>query len=108
MLAKGVCTGVHVKQGQVIGYVGSTGLATGPHVCFRFWKNNRQVNHRRLNFPPAEPMPEGDIPRFNEKRDEIIKQLNQIEFKEKVMLAKVDVEKEKGEADSKKVSKSNP
>jgi murein DD-endopeptidase MepM/ murein hydrolase activator NlpD len=106
--AKGVSTGVHVKQGQVIGYVGSTGLATGPHVCFRFWKNNRQVNHRRLNFPPAEPMPEGDIPRFNEKRDEIIKQLNQIEFKEKVMLAKVDVEKEKGEADSKKVSKSNP
>ncbi len=53
-------------------------------------------------------MPEGDIPRFNEKRDEIIKQLNQIEFKEKVMLAKVDVEKEKAEADSKKVSKSNP
>ena len=79
--AKGIKSGVHVKQGQVIGYVGSTGLATGPHVCFRFWKNGRQVNHLRLNFPPPEPMPEKDIPRFNEEKDKIIAELNNIEFK---------------------------
>ncbi len=43
--APGIKPGKRVKQGDVIGYVGSTGLATGPHVCFRFWKNGKQVDH---------------------------------------------------------------
>ena len=38
LLEKGIKKGVYVKQGDIIGYVGSTGLATGPHVCYRFWK----------------------------------------------------------------------
>ena len=67
--AKGIRSGVHVKQGQVIGYVGQTGLATGPHVCFRFWKNGRQVNHRRLNFPPAEPLPQSELSQYECQRD---------------------------------------
>ncbi len=79
--AKGVNTGVHVKQGQVIGYVGSTGLATGPHVCFRFWKNGRQVNHLRENLPPPEPMPTEDIPKFNEIRDTLKVELDKIKYK---------------------------
>lgn len=66
--ASGISPGVHVKQGQVIGYVGSTGLATGPHVCFRFWKNGKQVNHLNLTFPPPAPLPEGDMPAFNEAK----------------------------------------
>ncbi len=45
-----------VKQGEVIGKVGSTGLATGPHVCFRFWKHGEQVDHRREYFPPDKPI----------------------------------------------------
>ncbi len=72
----GIKAGVHVKQGQVIGYVGSTGLATGPHVCFRFWKHGRQVNHRRENFPPPDPMAKEEIPEFNKVRDKYKVQLD--------------------------------
>ncbi len=43
-IAKGMRPGRKVMQGEVIGYVGSTGLATGPHVCYRFWKNKKQVD----------------------------------------------------------------
>jgi murein DD-endopeptidase MepM/ murein hydrolase activator NlpD len=53
--------GKFVKQGDVIGYVGSTGLATGPHVCFRFWKNGQQVNHRKEEFPSSHPVNENQI-----------------------------------------------
>ena len=45
--AKGVKKGIRVKQGQVIGYVGSTGLATGPHLCYRLWKRGAQVDPTR-------------------------------------------------------------
>lgn len=55
--AKGVRKGTKVKQGDVIGYVGSTGLATGPHVCYRFWKNNVQVDPYRENLKFAKPIP---------------------------------------------------
>ncbi|MFV8363155.1 peptidoglycan DD-metalloendopeptidase family protein [Flavobacterium sp. ZT3P35] len=48
--------GQRVSQGQVIGLVGSTGLATGPHVCYRFWKNGVQVDALRLKLPTREPM----------------------------------------------------
>ncbi|MFV5701583.1 peptidoglycan DD-metalloendopeptidase family protein [Flavobacterium sp. XS2P12] len=48
--------GQRVSQGQVIGLVGSTGLATGPHVCYRFWKNGVQVDALRLKLPTGEPM----------------------------------------------------
>jgi murein DD-endopeptidase MepM/ murein hydrolase activator NlpD len=48
--------GQRVTQGQVIGKVGSTGLATGPHVCYRFWRNGVQVDALRLNLPTSTPM----------------------------------------------------
>ncbi|MCG2612246.1 peptidoglycan DD-metalloendopeptidase family protein [Flavobacterium sp. SM15] len=48
--------GQHVQQGQVIGKVGSTGLATGPHVCYRFWKNGIQVDPLRQKLPNSEPL----------------------------------------------------
>lgn len=48
--------GQSVTQGQIIGKVGSTGLATGPHVCYRFWKNGVQVDPLRLKLPTSEPM----------------------------------------------------
>lgn len=58
MSKRAVKRGDRVKQGQVIGYVGSTGLATGPHVCYRFWKNGQQVDALKQEFPPAEPIGE--------------------------------------------------
>ncbi len=62
--ASGIKKGVHVKQGQTIGYVGSTGLATGPHVCYRFWKNGKQINHRAEKFPATTPMPDSILPNY--------------------------------------------
>lgn len=56
MSRRAVKAGQRVSQGQVIGYVGSTGLATGPHVCYRFWKNGRQVDALAQVFPPSEPI----------------------------------------------------
>tara|TARA_B110000967_G_scaffold119620_1_gene122322 strand:- start:2018 stop:3238 length:1221 start_codon:yes stop_codon:yes gene_type:complete len=52
----GIRKGVYVKQGDIIGYVGSTGLATGPHVCYRFWKNDRQVDPFKQKLPPGDPI----------------------------------------------------
>lgn len=48
--------GERVEQGQVIGYVGSTGLATGPHLCYRFWKNGRQIDPLQEELPSSEPV----------------------------------------------------
>ena len=79
---KGVNAGTRVKQGDVIGYVGKTGLATGNHVCYRFWKNGVQVDPRRQNLPPPDPMPEKDLPEYFKVRDSIKQILDQIEYKE--------------------------
>lgn len=57
-IKSGIKPGKKVKQGDVIGYVGSTGLATGPHCCFRFWKNGQQVDPFRQKIPPSEPIAE--------------------------------------------------
>ena len=65
-----VKAGDAVQQGDVIGEVGSTGLATGPHVCFRFWKNGVQVDHRREEFPNTEPLADELRPAFNRMREE--------------------------------------
>ncbi len=74
--AAGIRAGANVQQGQVIGYVGSTGLATGPHVCYRFWKNGRQVNHLRETFPSGEPVSAADRTDFLALRDSILSRLS--------------------------------
>ncbi len=53
-----VSRGEHVAQGEVIGLVGQTGLATGPHVCYRFWVNGRQVDPYQQDLPSGEPLPD--------------------------------------------------
>ena len=59
--------GQRVKQGETIGKVGSTGLASGPHVCYRFWKNGVQVDALRLKLPNSQPMESRNLPRFKEQ-----------------------------------------
>ncbi len=80
----GLKVGSRVSQGQVIGYVGSTGLATGNHVCFRFWKNGRQINHLRENFPPLDPMPYESLPEYYEVRDYYRRELSELLYEDEV------------------------
>ena len=54
--AKGLKAGKRVRQGEVIGYVGSTGRSTGPHLDFRVWKNGSPINPLKMDSPPAEPI----------------------------------------------------
>jgi murein DD-endopeptidase MepM/ murein hydrolase activator NlpD len=75
-----VKVGTHVRQGETIGYVGSTGLATGPHVCFRFWKNGKQVDHRKENLPPPDPMSGDELPQFMLVANKYRDLLDQIPF----------------------------
>lgn len=84
--ARGMKRGTKVSQGQTIGYVGSTGLATGPHVCFRFWKNGKQIDHLRENFPPPDPMDAEDLPKFNIVKEKIKVELDRIVVKEPPVL----------------------
>jgi murein DD-endopeptidase MepM/ murein hydrolase activator NlpD len=62
--AKGLKAGQRVRQGEVIGYVGSTGRSTGPHLDFRVWKNGSPINPLKMDSPPAEPLKDEFMPAF--------------------------------------------
>lgn len=70
--------GQRVKQGDVIGKVGSTGLATGPHVCYRFWKNGVQVDPLRIQLPNAQPMDGRNLPLFKEQMRPLKRELDSV------------------------------
>lgn len=70
--------GQHVNQGDIIGRVGSTGLATGPHVCYRFWKNGVQVDALRLKLPTGTPMESANKARFMKTIEPLKRELDSI------------------------------
>lgn len=78
--ASGMKPGRKVKQGETIGYVGSTGLATGPHLCFRFWKNGRQVDALKVKIPPTAPVKEDYKEEFDQVKVSIVEKLNNVPF----------------------------
>ena len=74
-IARGIRSGKRVKQGQVIGYVGKTGLATGPHLCYRFYKYGKFVNPLTVKFPSASPVHKKDRAAFAEIQETYMERL---------------------------------
>jgi len=68
----GIKKGVGVKQKQIIGYVGSTGLSTGPHLDYRLSKDGRFRNPLKESFPSGVPIGKGEMEAFQERRDEVV------------------------------------
>lgn len=76
--AKGIKVGSAVKQKEVIGYVGATGLATGPHLDFRVFENGKPINPLTIKSQPKKPVSAENMPRFTVVRDSVRRMLGDI------------------------------
>jgi murein DD-endopeptidase MepM/ murein hydrolase activator NlpD len=76
--AKGAGPGARVRQGEVIGYVGMTGYATGPHLDYRVKKGNSFVNPRKISLPPAKPVTDANMASFIDLRDRHLARLSSV------------------------------
>ena len=77
---KGIRSGIYVKQGDVIGYVGSSGLSTGPHLDFRVYKNGSPIDPLKMESPPVDPVRPSNIARFAAIEKGYIDLLNTINY----------------------------
>ncbi len=80
MSRRKVKRGKYVKQGDVIGWVGMTGNTSGPHVCYRFWKNRKQVDPFKQKLPSAKPLKKSLKPSYKKFIEPFKTQLDNIEF----------------------------
>lgn len=87
--AKGIHVGSRVQQGQLIGYVGSTGTSTGPHLDYRIWKNGTPINPLKVPQEPTEPISKENREKFEYVRDRIIAELEG-DVKPEDMITQVD------------------
>ncbi len=76
----GISSGVYVKQGQVIGYVGSSGLSTGPHLDFRFYRNGSAIDPLRVEAPPVNPVAPEAMEEFSQVAEGYINLLETINY----------------------------
>lgn len=74
--AKGIQQGSRVQQGQLIGYVGTTGLSTGPHLDFRLWQNGKPIDPLKVPTEPAEPIRAANKVAFEAIRDRVMAELS--------------------------------
>ncbi len=74
--AKGINRGTRVVQGQLIGYVGSTGASTGPHLDYRVWQKGKPINPLKIPQQPGIPIAQSNRPKFNYVRDRVLAELN--------------------------------
>jgi murein DD-endopeptidase MepM/ murein hydrolase activator NlpD len=68
----GIKVGKRVDQKQIIGYVGSTGFSTGPHLDYRLSKNDQYINPQKETFPIGKPIGQKEMEAFGKKRDEVM------------------------------------
>jgi murein DD-endopeptidase MepM/ murein hydrolase activator NlpD len=84
--APGIRKGVKVEQGQVIGYVGQTGLATGPHLCYRLYVDDRPVNSVTVDLPAADSLEEEYHEEFQHQVDILDNRLSGLELNSEIAL----------------------
>ncbi|MDD2594619.1 MAG: peptidoglycan DD-metalloendopeptidase family protein [Bacteroidales bacterium] len=78
----GIKAGSRVSQGQIIGYVGSTGASTGPHLDFRIWKNGTPINPLKMESPPAEPISQAHLQQFEQQKRQAAEQASRLQISE--------------------------
>ncbi|MBP2831302.1 peptidoglycan DD-metalloendopeptidase family protein [Aquimarina sp. U1-2] len=86
MSRQAVKVGQFVRQGDVIGYIGMTGNTSGPHVCYRFWKNGREVDPFKQDLPASKPLSDSLRPKFFNYIEPIKATLDSIQFKPQEIL----------------------